>query len=75
VPTIGDNVFIGPGAKIFGDIIIASGIAIGANSVVNKSFLETDITIAGVPARKVSNRGSRGLLVNATAQAERDPCA
>jgi serine O-acetyltransferase len=49
---IGDNVFIGPGAKIFGDITIADGIAIDANAVVNKSFLETNITIAGVPAKK-----------------------
>lgn len=35
VPIIGDNVWIGPGAKIFGKIIIADGVAIGANSVVN----------------------------------------
>jgi serine O-acetyltransferase len=66
LPIIGNNVFIGPGAKIFGNIIIADGIAIGANSVVNSSFLEPGITIAGAPARKVSNKGSKNLLVNAT---------
>jgi serine O-acetyltransferase len=66
VPTIGDNVFIGPGSKIFGDITIADGVAIGANSVVNRSILESYITVAGIPARKVNNKGSRGLLVNAT---------
>lgn len=38
-PVIGNRVYIGPGAKLFGDITIADGIAIGANSVVNKSFL------------------------------------
>lgn len=38
-PHIGNNVYIGPGAKIFGDITIADNIAIGANAVVNKSFL------------------------------------
>lgn len=65
-PKIGNNVYIGPGAKIFGEITISDGIAIGANSVVNKSFLEPNITIAGVPARKISDKGSRGLLVNAT---------
>lgn len=64
-PHIGNNVYIGPGAKLFGDITIADGIAIGANSVVNKSFLEPDITIAGVPAKKVSDRGSKGLVVSA----------
>ena len=57
-PIIGDNVYIGTGAKVIGDIEIADNIAIGANSVVNKSFYEKDITIAGVPAKKVSNKGS-----------------
>ena len=65
-PRIGNNVFIGPGAKIFGDIIVADGIAIGANAVVNNSFLEPNITIAGIPARKVSDNGSKGLLIDAT---------
>lgn len=58
VPVLGDNVWIGPGAKIFGKINIANGIAIGANSVVNKSFTEEDITIAGIPAKKINNSGN-----------------
>ncbi|MCM3118458.1 serine acetyltransferase [Neobacillus sp. MER 74] len=58
VPTIGDNVWIGPGAKIFGKITIANSIAIGANSVVNKSFFEENITIVGNPIRKVKNTGT-----------------
>jgi serine O-acetyltransferase len=66
VPHIGNNVYIGPGVKIFGDITIADGIAIGANSVVNKSFTEENITIAGVPARKISNKGSDGLIIKGT---------
>ncbi len=61
-PKIGDDVYIGPGVKLFGPIEIASGIAIGANSVVNKSFSEPNISIAGVPARKISDKGSEGLL-------------
>lgn len=61
-PKIGNNVYIGPGVKIFGDIEIADNIAIGANSVVNKSFLEPGITIAGVPAKKISNKGSYGKV-------------
>jgi serine O-acetyltransferase len=51
-------VYIAPGAKIYGAIEIADNIAIGANAVVNKSFLEPNITIAGVPARKISDKGS-----------------
>jgi len=62
VPKIGDNVYIGPGVKIFGDITIADNIAIGANSVVNKSFLEPGISIGGIPAKKISDKGSEGLL-------------
>jgi serine O-acetyltransferase len=65
-PRIGNNVYIGPGAKIFGEIELADNIAIGANAVVNKSFLEPGITIAGVPAKKISNKGSEGLIINAT---------
>jgi serine O-acetyltransferase len=55
VPKIGNNVIIEPGCKIFGNIQIADGIHIGANAVVNKSFLEPGIVIAGVPARKIKN--------------------
>lgn len=63
-PTIGDNVYIGPGAKLFGKITISNGIAIGANSVVNKSFTTSNITIAGVPAKKISDKGSYGLIIS-----------
>lgn len=55
VPTLGDNVWIGPGAKLFGKITIADECQIGANAVVNMNFTEKGITIAGVPARKVSD--------------------
>lgn len=58
VPTIGDNVWIGPGAKLFGKIKIANRCAIGANAVVNRSFLEEGISIAGIPAKKVSDKGN-----------------
>jgi serine O-acetyltransferase len=57
VPRIGNNVFIGPGAVIVGNIEIADNIAIGANSFVNKSFLDEGITIAGAPAKKISDKG------------------
>jgi len=56
--TIGDRVFIGSGARLIGDITIADDCVIGANAVVTKSFTESGITIAGIPARKVSNEGS-----------------
>ena len=58
-PTIGDNIFIGPGVQIFGRITIANDIAIGANSVVNKSFLESGITIGGCPLRRLAIRAPK----------------
>ena len=61
-PRIGNNVYIAPGAKIFGDVEIADNIAIGANAVVNKSFLEKSISIGGVPAKKISDLGSEGIF-------------
>ena len=59
IPTVGDDVAIGVGSVILGDIYIGNGIAIGANSTVNKSFIEDNICIAGSPARKISNNGSK----------------
>ena len=52
-PIIGDNVYIGPGAVLFGDITIADGCYIGANAVVNKSCYEPNSILIGVPARVV----------------------
>ena len=63
VPTLGDNIYIGPGAKIFGDILIGDNTAIGANSVVNRSFPQGNMTIAGVPARKVSDTPSTEYII------------
>ena len=53
-PVLGKNVDVGYGAVIIGDVFIADNIRIGANSVVTKSFFEPNITIAGVPARKIT---------------------
>lgn len=61
-PQIGDNVYIGAGAKIVGDIRIADNVAIGANAVVVKSIDEPGTTWGGVPARKISDRDSRANL-------------
>ena len=55
-PQIGDNVFCGPGVKIFGDIKIADNIAIAAGSVVTKSFTTPNVTIGGVPAKVINDK-------------------
>lgn len=62
-PKIGNNVFIGTGAKIIGDIELGNGIVIGAGSVVVSSFKENNITVAGVPAKKISNNDSTSMCI------------
>lgn len=51
-PSIGSNCYIGPGAKIFGPVVLGSGCVVGANAVVNKSF-NSHSTLVGVPAKEV----------------------
>jgi len=62
-PVIGDNIYIGPGAKIFGKINIENNCAIGANCVLNYSTKENGV-IVGIPGKVVSYKGSIGLLKN-----------
>ncbi len=65
-PKIGNNVFLGEGAKIIGDIEIADGVSVGANAVVVKSITEPNTTWGGVPAKKISNNSSASNVVCAT---------
>lgn len=51
-PIIGDNVFIGAGAKILGAITIGDGARIGANAVV-VGDVPAGATAVGIPARIV----------------------
>ncbi len=59
-PTIGDNVVIFPGAKVFGDISIGNNVVIGANSVVITDVPD-DCVVAGVPS-KIISRESRSAI-------------
>ncbi len=45
VPIIGDNVYIAPGAKIFGKIKIGNNVKIGANAVVYKNIPDNAIVV------------------------------
>ena len=53
-PTLGNNCYIGPGAKLFGDINIGNNVVMSANAVVNKSFLN-NVTIAGISAKIINH--------------------
>ena len=51
-PRIGDNVFIGTGAKVLGAITVGDGAKIGANAVVLDD-VAPGATVVGIPAREV----------------------
>jgi serine O-acetyltransferase len=55
-PTIGDNVVIGSGAAVLGDITIGDNVRIGANSVVVKD-VPANSTVVGIPGRVVLQDG------------------
>lgn len=55
-PKIGNNVHFGVGASVLGDVTIADGIWIAAGAVVVSSFLESNIIIGGIPAKKIKSR-------------------
>ena len=56
-PILGDDIVVGIGSYVLGDVHLADGIAIGANSTVITSFEEPNIAIAGSPAKKISENG------------------
>ncbi len=55
-PTIGNNVVIGAGAKVLGNIVIGDYCRIGANSVVIKDTPSYS-TVTGIPAKIMSQKG------------------
>jgi len=63
VPKIEDNVYIGPGATIIGNITIGSNSAIGANAVVSKDVPENSTIISG-KSMIVSYKGSFDFIHN-----------
>ena len=51
--SIGDALYLSTGAKITSKVTIGDNISVGANSVVNKSFVEGNSMIAGAPAKVI----------------------
>lgn len=61
-PQIGDNVYIAPGVKIYGDITIASNTTFAANAAVRESILEEGCLVGGVPAKVIKRYDNRSIL-------------
>ncbi len=56
-PTLGNNVVVGAGAKVLGNIEIGDNVRIGAGSIVLRN-VPTDCTVVGIPGRIVSKQGN-----------------
>lgn len=54
-PVIGDNVRLGTGAKILGEVYIADGVQVGAGAVVLQSCYEKGALLVGIPAKVYSH--------------------
>ena len=62
-PTIGDNVVIGTGARVLGNIRVGENCRIGANSVVLRSVPDNS-TVVGVPGHIVLRNGKRVVITD-----------
>lgn len=75
-PTLGENVVIGTGAKVLGNIELGNNVRVGAGSVVLRD-VPADCTVVGIPGRIVHRSGERveplehGRLPDSEAQAIR----
>lgn len=54
LPTIGDDVYLGAGAKILGNVRVGKNVVVGANSVIIKD-VEKNTVVAGVPGKIIKN--------------------
>jgi serine O-acetyltransferase len=69
-PTIGDNVYLGPGAVVYGRIRVGNHCAIGANAVVSRSLRPHSVVVPSIdvihcrPATGVALCGSAGYVTD-----------
>ncbi|MGO8672502.1 MAG: serine O-acetyltransferase [Capsulimonadaceae bacterium] len=75
-PTIGNNVLIGMGAKVLGNITVGDGARIGANAVVTRD-VPPNTSVVGVPGRiliqdgtHISERSTRQVMDQALGAAD-----
>jgi len=73
-PTIGNNVVLGAGAKILGNITVGDNVQIGANAVVIKD-IPANSTVVGVPGRIARKEGRRCPGINLEHTKLPDPLA
>jgi len=57
-PTLGNNIVVGAGAKILGDVEIGDNVQVGANAVVIRN-VPANSTVVGIPGRIVKVEGKK----------------
>lgn len=62
-PTLGENVVVGAGAQVLGNIQIGNNVRIGAGSVVLRD-IPSDCTVVGIPGRIISRKNQVGDAQN-----------
>lgn len=60
-PRVGDGVYVGPGAKLVGAVVVGNNVAIGANCVVTKDVPDNAVVV-GVPGRVISLDGATDYI-------------
>ena len=70
VPTLGDNVWVGPGATLTGDIRVGDNVTISAGTVLSKSVPDGSL-VAGNPGRVVAAHYDSRPMLNYTLSKER----
>lgn len=58
-PIIGDNVYIAPGARLFGKITIGHNVKIGANAVIHRDLPDNAIAVLDPGFKIISYAGNR----------------
>jgi serine O-acetyltransferase len=61
VPIIGDNVYIAPGARLFGKISIGNNVKIGANAVIHKNIPDDVLAVSYPGFKIISGKNERDL--------------
>jgi serine O-acetyltransferase len=61
LPRIGDNVFLGAGAKVLGNVTLGDNVVVAANALVERSVPD-NCTVVGVPARIIARDSSSDYL-------------
>ena len=62
-PTLKNNVVIGTGAKVLGNITLGDNVSVGANAVVLKD-VPADCTVVGIPGRIARKKGEKVPGIN-----------